>query len=133
MFFNMNRAYLLIGYVFYPQGSDSGSFGAGCVNTISASSEWNEWINCHSKWVSYHPGHSIWVPFALLFDSIWAIFSPFNMGNLQHKYSLITMCWELCFALSEHISRPPLPHRSCHELIFEVLFSTQTMRRYVSV
>ena len=41
-----------------PQGSDSGPFGTGCVNTISkemgpfsASSEWNEWINFHSKWV----------------------------------------------------------------------------------
>ena len=27
-----------------------------------ASSEWNEWINFHSKWVSYQPGHSIWAP-----------------------------------------------------------------------
>ena len=50
----------------YTQGSDSGPFGTGCVNTISkemgpflASSEWNEWINFHSKWVSYQHGHSI--------------------------------------------------------------------------
>ena len=109
------------------QGSDSGSFRTGCVNTISkemgpfsASSEWNEWINFHSKWVSYQLVHSLWVHFALPFHSIWAIFPPFNMGNLQHKYSLTTMWWELCFALSEHISRPPLPHRSHHELTFVV-------------
>ena len=77
------------------QGSDLGSFGTGCMNTISkkmgpfsALSEWNEWINLHSKWVSYQPVHSIWVPFALNPHSIWAIFSPFNMGHLQHKYSL---------------------------------------------
>ena len=78
----------------------------GCVNTISkemgpfsALSEWNEWINFHSKWISNQPGHSIWVPFALDSHSIWAIFSPFNMGHLQHKFSLTTLRWELCFAL----------------------------------
>ena len=44
-------------------GGDSGPFWTGCVNTIlkemgpfSASSEWLEWINFHSKWVSYWPG-----------------------------------------------------------------------------
>ena len=55
------------------QGSDSGPFGTGCVNTISkemgpfsALCEWNEWIHFHSKWVSHLPaGHSIWVSFAL--------------------------------------------------------------------
>ena len=85
------------------QGSDSGPFGMGCVNTISkemgpfsALSEWNEWINFHSKWVSYQHGHSIWVHSALISHSIWVIFSPliFNMGHLQHKYSLTTMRWE---------------------------------------
>ena len=88
------------------QGSDSGPFGTGCVNTIlkemgpfSASSEWNEWINFHSKWVSYQHGHSIWVPSASISHSIWAIFLPFNMGHLQHKYSLTTMHWELCSSL----------------------------------
>ena len=98
-----------------PQGSDSGPIGTGCVNTISkemgpfsASSEWNEWINFHSKWVSYQHGHSIWVPSALISHSIWVIFSPFNMGHLQHKYSLTTMCCELCFSLSADISRTPL-------------------------
>ena len=79
----------------YAQGSDSGPFGTGCVNTISkemgpfsASSEWNEWINFHSKWVSHQHGHSIWVHSALISHSIWVIFSPliFNMGHLQHKY-----------------------------------------------
>ena len=52
------------------RGGDSDPFWTGCVNTIlkemgpfSASSEWHEWINFHSKWVSYWPGHSIWVPF----------------------------------------------------------------------
>ena len=34
-----------------------------------ASSEWHEWINFHSKWVSYWPGHSIWVPFAFISHS----------------------------------------------------------------
>ena len=87
---------------------------------FSALREWNEWINFHSKWVSYQPGHSIWVPFALNSHSIWAIISPFNMGHLQHKYSLTTMHWELCFAHSGRISRPPLPHRSCHKLTFVV-------------
>ena len=100
---------LLIRLDMRSQGPESGPFGTGCVNTISkemgpfsASSEWNEWINFHSKWVSYQPIHSLWVHFALLFHSIWAIFSPFNMGYLQHKYSFTTMCRELCFALSEH-------------------------------
>ena len=53
-----------------------GPFWTGCVNTIlkemgpfSASSEWHEWINFHSKWVSYWPGHSIWVPFAFITNS----------------------------------------------------------------
>ena len=57
-------------------GGDSGPFWTGCVNIIlkemgpfSASSEWHEWINFHSKWVSYWPGHSIWVPFAFITDS----------------------------------------------------------------
>ena len=57
-------------------GGDSGPYWTGCVNTIlkemgpfSASSEWHEWINFHSKWVSYWPGHSIWVPFAFITDS----------------------------------------------------------------
>ena len=97
------------------------------MNTISkemgpflALSEWNEWINFHSKWVSYQCRHSIWVPFALNSHSIWAIFSSFNMGHLQHEHSLTTMCWELCFALSGRISRSPLPHRSCHKLTFVV-------------
>ena len=90
------------------------------MGPFSVSGEWNEWINFHSKWVSYQRGHSIWVPFALISNSIWAIFSLFNMGHLQYKYSLTTMRWELCFALSEHISRPPLPHRSRHELTFVV-------------
>ena len=43
-------------------GGDSGPFWMGCVNTIlkemgpfSASSEWHEWINFHSKWVSFGP------------------------------------------------------------------------------
>ena len=98
------QLYTLLSYileVFYPQGSDSGPFGTGCVNTISkemgpfsASSEWNEWINFHSKWVSYQHGHSIWVHCAIISHSIWVIFSPFNMGHLQHKYSLTTMRWE---------------------------------------
>ena len=52
------------------RGGESGPFWTGSVNTIlkemgpfSASSKWHEWINFHSKWVSYWPGHSIWVPF----------------------------------------------------------------------
>ena len=88
-------------YSFMAQGSDSGPFGTACVNTISkemgpfsASGEWNEWINFHSKWVSYQHGHSIWVHSAKISHSIWVIFSPFNMGHLQHKYSLTTMRWE---------------------------------------
>ena len=66
------------GLAFGPGGggggwSDSDPFWTGCVNTIlkemgafSASSEWHEWINFHSTWVSYWPGHSIWVPFAFI-------------------------------------------------------------------
>ena len=74
------------------EGSDLGLFRTGCVNTISKEmgpfstlSEWNEWINFHSKWVSYQPAHSIWVHFPLNSHLIWAIFSPFYMGHLQHK------------------------------------------------
>ena len=59
-----------------PGGGDSGPFWTGCVNTIlkemgpfSASSEWHEWTNFHSKWVSYWPGHSILVPFAFISHS----------------------------------------------------------------
>ena len=57
-------------------GRDLGPFWTGCLNTIvkemgpfSASSEWHEWTNFHSKWVSYWPGHSIWVPFAFISHS----------------------------------------------------------------
>ena len=55
-----------------PWGGRLGSILDGCVNTIlkemgpfSVSSEWHEWTYFHSKWVSYWPGHSIWVPLPL--------------------------------------------------------------------
>ena len=69
-------------------GGDSGPFWTGCVNTIlkemgpfSASSEWHEWTNFHSKWVSYWPGHSIWVP---LFPIL-----GYRVKNMAHpEYSI---------------------------------------------
>ena len=48
------------------------------MGPFSASSEWHEWINFHSKWVSYWPGHSIWVPFAFITHLGRAIF--FTLG-----------------------------------------------------
>ena len=72
---------LSIVYKFIAQGSDSGPFCTGCVNTISkemgpfsASSEWNEWIDFHSKWVSYQHGHFNMGTFCINF--------PFNMGHI---------------------------------------------------
>ena len=74
--YRLNTGYGYKDFVAVPRGGDSGPFWTGCVNTIlkemgpfSASSEWHEWINFHSKWVSYWSGHSIWVPFAFITDS----------------------------------------------------------------
>ena len=48
------------------------------MGPFSASSEWHEWINFHPKWVSYWPGHSVWVPFTFISHSGSAIF--FTLG-----------------------------------------------------
>ena len=62
-------------YTFYPGGRLGSILDGMCEHNLnemgpfSASSEWHEWINFHSKWASYWPGHSIRVPFAFITDS----------------------------------------------------------------